>query len=287
MEMAVIGAGAMGKWFANFAKNSGWNVKITDIDQEKAQKVAQELGVGLAETNVRATEGADIVLISVPIKETPKIISEVSESLENDALLIDIASVKEDPVDTMTQTKTEAEMVSMHPLFGPGAEDLKNRTIVAVPIRDGEKYQSLRKLLSNLGAQIVEMEASEHDRIMSVTQSLTHFTLLSYLSALKSMNASEKAKELRTPMFQKLLDISKAFLIEDPELCGDIQTENKYSPMARGSLMEACRSLNVALQTENVKEIEKIFEEATVDITQEEIEEAYQKLYERSEGEER
>ncbi len=132
---------------------------------------------------------------------------------------------------------------------------------------------------------MTEMEAEEHDRVMSITQSLTHFTLLSYLSALNSMNKFEKAENLQTPMFQNLLDLTKAFLQETPEVCGDIQTENRYSTMARNSIKEACRNLDEALESKNIEPIREIFEESYEKIDSEEIKKAYERIYEKVEVE--
>lgn len=285
MDTAIIGAGAMGEWFAKFCKDRGWNVTITDIDEGKAREVAEDLGIGTAKDNTEAVKGSDVIIISVPIKKTPNVIREVSENIDNDSLLLDIASVKETAVDAMEELEIESELVSIHPLFGPGAESLEGLNIASVPVNPGDKYEKFKKILSDLGAQVVEIEAEEHDEIMSVTQSLTHFVLLTYLSSLDSMSIEEKAKELVTPMFQKLLDLSKAFLSEDPRVCADIQTENKYSQTARSKTIEACLSLDSALKDENIKIIEDIFEEARKNITPEEIESTYKKLYEEKEGE--
>ncbi|KXA90299.1 hypothetical protein AKJ57_04270 [candidate division MSBL1 archaeon SCGC-AAA259A05] len=287
MKLAILGAGAMGEWFAKFAKNREWNVSISDIKKEKAQKVAEELNLKAVESNKKAVEEADTVLVSVPIKETPKVIKEVSDSLKSNALLLDIASVKEKSAEAMKEIDVDSELVSIHPLFGPGAKNLENKNIISIPVKAGKRYTELKKIFSNMGALVVEMEASEHDRLMSITQSLTHYTLLTYFSALNSMKGLEKTETFKTPIFQNLLDLTKAFLQEDPKLCGDIQTENRYSTMARSSLREACRSLDVGLKSKNTKPIEEIFEEAHDKIGSEELKTAYEKLYEKIEGKEK
>lgn len=284
MDIAIIGAGVMGRWFSEFFEDKDWNVTITDKDDEKARRAADELGIETVENNTEAVKGADIIIISVPIKETPVVIREVGSSLNSDSLLLDIASVKEVVVDAMKKLDVKSELASMHPLFGPGAENLEGQNIASIPVDTGERYEQFKKALSDSGAQILEIEAEEHDKIMSVTQSLTHFTLLTFLSALDSMPDKKKAKNLSTPMFQKLLDLSKAFLSEDPNICGDIQTENRYAHKARSTIREACRTLDNALKAEDARVIEEIFEKARKQISAEEIESTYKELYEE-EGE--
>lgn len=280
MRTAIIGAGAMGKWFAEFSEDLGWDTVIADIDDGKARQVSEELGIESTVSNAEAAQGSDIVLISVPIKETPQVMEELAPVLGEKSLLVDIASVKEAAVDKMKELDAKCELASIHPLFGPGAKSLKGKNVISVPIRTDKTYDNFKETLSKFGANIKEMDANNHDRLMSITQSLTHFTLLTYLKALKSMNRSEEAKAFQTPISKKLQELSKAFLHEDPKLCGDIQTENRYASMARTSIQEACRSLIMALKAKNIKAIDQIFDEALENIDIEEVEEAYEKIHE-------
>lgn len=281
MKLAIIGAGEMGGWFAKlFCNNSDWEVKITDKDKSKAEHVSGETGAKVSGDNKEAVEWADIVLVAVPIEVTPEVIKEVTPHLKRDALLLDIASVKESIVDTMKRLDVDSELASVHPLFGPGADDLAGKNIISIPINRGKKYQSLKKIFSDQGAKIMEMEAMEHDHMMSITQSLTHFILLIYLSAINSMEDSLKTETLQTPMFKQLFELSKAFLKENPEVCGDIQTENKYSQKARSTVLESCRQLDRALQVKDVQVISEVFEKARKRLGTEEIERAYQRIYE-------
>lgn len=284
MKLAIIGAGEMGRWFAKlFCNNSKWEVTITDKDKSKAEDVSGKTGAKISDNNKGAVEAADIILVAVPIEATPEVIKDVAPHLERDALLLDIASVKEKIVDTMKGLDVDFELVSIHPLFGPGADDLEEKNVISIPINQGKKYQILKKKFSEQDAKVIEMEATEHDRMMSITQSLTHFILLIYLSSINSMKDSLKTEALQTPMFKQLSELSKAFLKENPEVCGDIQTENKYSQKARSIVLESCRQLDMALRAKNINVISEIFEEAHGKIDAEEIEKAYQRIYEEEE----
>ncbi|MBS3815054.1 MAG: prephenate dehydrogenase [Hadesarchaea archaeon] len=285
MDFGVIGVGLMGKWFAEYAKNKNWSVKITDIDNEKAKEIGEEIEVEVIDTNEELASESDIVLVAVPVKKTPKVIREIHNSMKKDALLVDLASAKEDVVDEMKKLDERTELASIHPLFGPGAEDAKDKIILSVPVNTGDKYDELKKSFEDSGAKFEEMGAEKHDKLMMVTQSLTHFTLLTYISALKSMGGFEEVREIKTPISSHLLEVAKAFLNTNPELCGNLQIENRYAPMARSSVMEACRSLNVAMEANNINAVKDLFKEARELIGSEEIEEAYKKLYDDIEEE--
>lgn len=284
MKLGIIGAGSMGRWFAQYAKRNDWEVTISDIDVKKAEKTASEIGVDSAETNEEAASEADVILVAVPIETTPEVIKEVSSSAREDALLADIASAKEDVAGAMEELDVKLELVSLHPLFGPGAEDIGGKIILSVPIKPGEKYKMLKGTFEESGAKIEEVEAEEHDKLMTITQSMTHFILLTYLAALKSMKNFKEAGKLQTPISTRLLDLAKAFLHTDPQLAGDLQTKNRYASIARSSVMEASRSLNVALDAENISAIEDLFEEVRELIGPSEVEDAYKRLYKDIEG---
>lgn len=283
MKVAILGFGSMGQWFAKFAKKRKWKVSIYDVDKEKGRKAAENLKLNFSSSKEEATQNADIILISVPITETPKLIKEASEFVEKDSLIIDIASVKEKAVEEMEKVQSEVELASLHPLFGPGAENLENKNIISIPVKKGRKYELLKKEFSKLGTNIVEMKAEKHDKLMAVIQSLTHFSLMTYFSAFASMEYHNEAEKFKTPIFKNLFNLTNAFLYEDPKLCADIQRENKYSEMARNSIIEKSNELDNALKNGDLEKMEKIFEKAKEEIGSEEIKQSYKRLYKNEE----
>ena len=289
MKIAIIGAGAMGKWFSSFAKQNLGEVTIADINVAKAKKVAKEIGVKIAETFEKAVAKADIAIIAVPIAKTPEVVKSLAEKMRADSLLMDVASAKSDVVDTMKELDPDIklELVSIHPLFGPGATTIKGKDFAAVPVKPGKRYTQFKNRLTKLGARVTEMEAEEHDKVMAISQCLTHFVLLSYLSALRTMKEMKLAEKLRTPMFNALLELAKVVLAGNPNLYGEVQVSNKYAQLTRSLLMEACRSLDVAFAARDVKATREIFNEALATWGETEAQAAYTRLYERFEGEEK
>jgi len=284
MKAAIVGVGAMGRWFANFAKDQGWEVVVTDINFVNAERVAEELKIKAVKSQADAVKDADIVIVAVPIAKTPGAITDIAPSVKKGALLTDVASVKSEGVDAMKALKVELELVSVHPLFGPGATSVKEKDFVMVPVKPGQVYADLKALLTKLGANVVEMGAEEHDRLMAIAQALTHFVLISYLSALKSMRGTKNAEKLRLPMFSTLLNLGKAFLSGNPELYGEIQVFNKYARISRSAIIEAYRSLDIAFEAGDAKAATKIFEKGRTLWTREEAEAAYKNLYGYFEG---
>jgi prephenate dehydrogenase len=283
VRVAVIGAGAMGKWLANFAKRNLGEVTVADIKSAKAKDVASEVGAS-AKPIKEAAARAELLLIAVPISKTPETVKSLAEIVPKDALLADVASVKSDVVDVMRKIKNNIELVSVHPLFGPGAVSIAGKDIVVVPVKHGKRYLELKKRLVELGARVTEMEAEQHDRLMAIIQCMTHFVLLAYLTAIKSMKELKLAKEIRTPMFAALTSLAKAVLAGNPELYGELQVHNRYAQIVRSSMIETCRMLDIAFSAGDAKSAEVIFKEALAPFGAGEAKQAYQELYKKFEG---
>jgi prephenate dehydrogenase len=279
VKVAVIGAGAMGQWLAGFAKQNLDEVVVADVSATKAEQVAKELGIS-SKSAAEAAAEAELVLVAVPISKTPEVIKLLAGQVQRGALLSDIASVKSDVVEVMKTIEAKVELVSLHPLFGPGATSVKGKDFVAVPVKPGRRYAAFKNRLIELGARVTEMEAEEHDRLMAITQCMTHFVLLAYLDALKLMKGLKQAEKLRTPMFATLIDLAKSVLAGNPELYGELQVRNRYARVVRSSLLEACRSLDVAFSAGDAKSVRAIFKEALAPWGSAEAKNAYKRIYE-------
>lgn len=284
MKVAVIGMGAMGKWFASFAKQNLGEVMVVSRDITKARRIAKELGVR-AETRGRAASEADVIFVAAPIHITPDVIKSLAKQVKKGALLADMASVKSDVVGTMSRLDADVELVSIHPLFGPGANTIRGKDILVVPVKPGTKYNNLKRTLTKLGARVTELDAEEHDRLMATVQCMTHFLLLAYLSAVMKMKGLEKAQKIRTPFSATLMNTAKALLSGQSKLYSEIQAHNPNAKMVRHNLLDACRTLDAALSAGDNKAVEKIFRDSADVVGEKALREAYKKLYEEFEGE--
>ncbi|MBA7608413.1 hypothetical protein ES703_15590 [subsurface metagenome] len=279
MKVAIIGTGAMGRWLVGFAKQNLGEVVLADAIAAKAERVATEFGVNFRSVPEAAAE-AELVLVAVPISKTPDVIKSLAGQVQRGTLLADVSSVKSDVIEAMQTIEAKVELVSLHPLFGPGATSVKGKDFVAIPVKPGKRYAALKHRLLELGARVTEMGAEDHDRLMAIIQCMTHFVLLAYLNALKSMKELKRAEKLRTPMFATLLDLAKTVLAGNLELYGEIQVHNRYARVVRSSLLEACRSLDVAFSAGDVKSLKASFKEALAPWKSAEVKNAYEKMYE-------
>jgi len=279
VKVAIIGTGAMGRWLVDFAKQNLGEVVLADAIAAKAERVATEFGVNFRSVPEAAAE-AELVLVAVPISKTPDVIKSIAGQVQRGTLLADVSSVKSDVIEAMQTIEAKIELVSLHPLFGPGATSVKGKDFVAIPVKPGKRYAALKNRLLELGARVTEMGAEDHDRLMAIIQCMTHFVLLTYLNALKSMKELKRAEKFRTPMFATLLDLAKTVFAGNLELYGELQVHNKYARVVRSSLLEACRSLDVAFSAGDVKSLNASFKEALAPWKSAEVKNAYKRMYE-------
>ena len=95
-RLSIIGAGAMGAAFASGVINAGLleagSITLADVDQSKLEHVAQRLGVNTTTSNQEAARGADVILIAVKPGIVFDVLSDISEVISTDQLLISIAA---------------------------------------------------------------------------------------------------------------------------------------------------------------------------------------------------
>ncbi len=258
MRVTIIGgAGGMGRWFANFFRDSGADVLIVDKSVQTG-KIAAEIGVKHLELDIlRSNQNrnlememvvdTDVLLLSVPIDITGRVIERVGPGMRQGSLMMDITSVKKKPVEMMTRFTPEGvEILGTHPLFGPSAKSMRGQTVIFVPqrvrMRSGSMYSRVYELFKRSGARIEILTAEEHDRVMSVLQGLTHFVLIASGITLKELEFDiERARAFMSPMYEILMDFVGRILHQDPRLYALIQQNLEMEEVHKTFLSVATR----------------------------------------------
>lgn len=77
MNIAIIGAGNVGRALATSFAKAGHTVHITAQHPEHARAVAAETGAHVADTNSAAAAGADVVVLAVPFASAETVAAEI------------------------------------------------------------------------------------------------------------------------------------------------------------------------------------------------------------------
>lgn len=178
----IVGAGGMGRWFARYFRNMGYEIKAYDIDLERARLVAEEVGgIFLKQPDI---EGVEVVLNAVNLPSAVKVVERFTE-LGFRGMFIDVSSLKKEVNSALR--KGIMLPLSIHPLFGPGAKGIEDKRIVLTPIVDAKvERKAVERFFPK--AKILVMDEEAHDRYVTYVIQLPQ--ALSFL-ALKVMESEE------------------------------------------------------------------------------------------------
>ncbi len=87
MNIAIIGAGNVGKALASSFKRAGHDVTIASRDVEDAGSVAAATGARVASSNAEAATGAEIVILAIPFDSAPDVAAEIAEAAAGKAVV--------------------------------------------------------------------------------------------------------------------------------------------------------------------------------------------------------
>lgn len=200
------------------------------------------LDVPLTPERVRAAvDGADMVLCCVPAAAMPEVVAACAPHMRPDAILADIVSVKVQPMATMERL-WPGPCVGTHPLFGPApAQDMELRVCVTAGSRAQPSHVTMvEALFAAMGAQCFRSTPEEHDRAVSVIQSMNFITSLAYFAMLAD---HEELTPYITPSFLRRQEAARKLLTEDGELFTWLFDANPY---AHESVRTYRNLLNVA-----------------------------------------
>jgi hypothetical protein len=111
MNIAVIGAGAVGGAIARAARQTGHDVVITATTSATAQQVAGAAGVAAASSNAAAAANADAVVLAVPFTAVPEVARDIQEVSEG-KIVIDVTNpIKPDYSGLAVTGRSGAELV--------------------------------------------------------------------------------------------------------------------------------------------------------------------------------
>lgn len=229
MKVAIIGgAGRMGAWFARYFSSKGVLAVLSDTRIKEAGDVAYSTGAEVARTNIEAVRDTDVVLVCVPIDKIRDVIMEIAPHMKRGSILVELSSIKGQAMEAFREIASVGiKPLSIHPLFGPMAESLKDKTIVVVPVVDADMEAGLaRKLFEE--AEIVVSEQEEHNRVMAIVLSLTYFTNLAFAKILSEEDLFS-LKRLSGTTFTVQLALTESVVSEDLDLVKSLLKENRFT----------------------------------------------------------
>lgn len=246
--VAVIGGrGGMGALMVRLFGDLGHRVIVADVDTE--------LSAG------DAASVADAVVVSVPIDATEPVIREIGPRLREDAVLLDVTSIKEAPIAAMLES-TRASVVGTHPMFGPNVHSLQGQRVVVCRARGEEWADWVVQMFRARGLSVQETTPAHHDRMMAVVQVLTHFqTQVLGLTLARLGTPLDETLRFTSPAYLMELYVTARHFAQSPDLYGPIEMRNPATAQVTSAFGRAATEVADILGSTDRERFRELFAE--------------------------
>ena len=263
-RVALIGLGLI-------ASSMYWAMKRGNLAGEvvgyarsaETRDTARRIGLcdTVYDTIAETVEGADLVVLCVPVGAMEAVAQEMSHYLKLGATVSDVGSVKRAVIDAVEPHLPQGvHFVPAHPLAGTehsGPESgfatlFDNRwcIVVPTPFTSPDAVAQLRALWEGMGANVDEMDAEHHDLVLAVTSHTPHliaYTMVGVADDLRRITDSEVIK-YSAAGFRDFTRIAAS----DPTMWRDVFLTNKEATLEiLGRFTEELFALQRAIRQED------------------------------------
>ena len=237
-RLCVIGVGLIGGSLARALRAAGACDEIVGYGRE-AQSLEKALALGVidhAETDIaRALQGAEIVVVAVPVGAMEQIFQAVVEHLSPGVIITDVGSTKGNVVRAAQKVfgTLPSAFVPGHPIAGTEqsgveasfAELFRNRKVILTPEPDTQAWAVSRVtwMWEQAGAQVTTMGTQHHDDILAASSHLPHVLAYTLVHMLAGIKDSDEVFKYAAGGFRDFTRIASS----DPQMWHDICLANR------------------------------------------------------------
>ena len=274
-KLAVIGCGLMGGSFALGLKHAGLVKSIAGFSaSEKTRQRAQQLQVidMACDSVAQAVQGADLVLLAVPVSATRQSLEAIVPALSPNALLMDVGSTKCDVVAAARQTLGErlSCFVPAHPIAGKEVAGIehaesglyKNRRAILTPLPETGALQigQAQAVWQALGSTVFTMTPEAHDATFAAVSHLPHLLAFATVNALVSQTEGVDFLRMAGPGFRDFSRIAGS----DPAVWRDILSANQTEVLSQITYFkQALAQLEDALKNNDSQALQTLIAQAS------------------------
>lgn len=270
--LALIGVGLIGSSIARAARAHGAvrEIVATARSEKTRQRVA-ELGLAdkVVETNAQAVEGADLVIVCIPVGVCGTVAKEIGPHLKPGATVSDVGSVKRSVVRDMgAHLPKNIHFVPAHPVAGTEhsgpdagfAELFEGRWCILTPPEgtDAEAVDRLAAFWRLLGAKVEIMSPEHHDIVLAITSHVPHliaYNIVGTAADVEEVTQSEVIK-FSAGGFRDFTRIAAS----DPVMWRDVFLNNKEAVLEMlGRFSEDLAALQRMIRWDDGEALEALF----------------------------
>lgn len=275
-KLVIIGVGLIGGSFALALRKAGMVKFIVGVGRNK-ENMQRALSLGvidkIADNPASAMQDADFVLLAMPVGQTANIMAQIAPHLGSETILTDVGSTKQDVIAVAQSYLADniRNFVPGHPIAGAElsgvgaaqADLFRDKHLILTPLTETAAHaiNQVVKCWQSCGAQISQMHADEHDKVLAATSHLPHilaFTLMNFLRG-SNENNPENLLRFAGSGFRDFTRIASS----SPEMWRDICLANREALLTQiDAYKDALTSLQENLASSDAQALEKTFTEA-------------------------
>lgn len=236
-QLGLVGCGLMGASFALALQQQGLVERVVGFSPSAGtrDKALQRGVIQQAVTSAgEAVQGADLVLLAVPVSQTAACLREIAPHLQTHALLMDVGSTKTDVV-AAAQAALGDKLpcfLPAHPIAGKAQAGVdhaeatlyQDRALILTPLPHNTPTQIAQAttLWQALGSRVHQMTPEAHDATFAAVSHVPHLLAFAQVNGLLQQPEGEAFLKLAGPGFRDFSRIAAS----DPAVWRDILLAN-------------------------------------------------------------
>ena len=274
-RLALIGCGLMGGSFALALRQAGLVHTIVGFSaSEKTRHRAVELKVidQACSSVAEAVQGADLVLLAVPVGAMHSSFSAMRDVLQPSTLLMDVGSTKCDVIAAAVTTLGDrlSCFVPAHPIAGKEVAGIEHaestlyqerRTILTpLPKTSIHKMQAAHDVWTAIGSHVSNMTPEAHDATLAAVSHLPHMLAFAAVNALTAQSQGAAFLDMAGPGFRDFSRIAAS----DASVWRDILNANHSEVLKQvGHFRAALDQFEDALKLGDTQALQHLIQQAS------------------------
>lgn len=235
-RIGLIGLGAFGRLAAQYlaphADLLGHDPQVREVPGGRWAELAE-------------AAAQPVVVLAVPVQALAAVSARVAPHLRSGALVLDVASVKLEPMRILRETlPAGTRILGTHPLFGPqsvAAAGIEGQPVVLCPEPGVETGCVEDFLAGSLKLDVHVSDADTHDRTMASVQALTH------LVSRVITDLGLPPAPYTTRSYDLLAEAARLVAQDSDQLFRAIERHNPHAAALRRRFFDAARALDARL----------------------------------------
>ena len=274
-RLALIGCGLMGGSFALALRQAGLVAHVAGFSASTATlDTARQRGVidTACDSAAQAAQGADLVLVAVPVRATEDTLRAIDPVLSPQCLVMDVGSTKGDVVGAARAAlqRSLACFVPAHPIAGKEVAGIehadatlyRDRQVILTPLPENpaQRVHQARELWHRLGSRVIELTPEAHDASFAAVSHLPHLAAFALVNAVARQPKGAQHLSMAGPGFRDFSRIAGS----DPAVWRDILLANREQVLHQCTLMrQTLHEFEATIEAGNAERLHALITEAS------------------------